>query len=228
MEFEVIKATAEAVKSSAEAAKATIDFVSFLTKEPLKELSDILRDNFAFYKWRNRQALILKATAIMKERGLDKPTRALPFKEIIPLIEYSSLEDDDYLQNWWAELLVNSADQNTSQKNNLVFIELLKSISPIEAKILEAIYALPEDGVRYSGIGTKYLPDSASLRRDTFNEDGPRLSDEITIAISNLDRLRCLSISTAMDGNQLLGEVHPTALGRKFVEACSLSMIKSY
>ena len=51
-----------------------------------------------------------RADAMLESIGLNGPNRAIPLKIAIPLFQAASLEDDDYLQDLWAKLLVNGGN----------------------------------------------------------------------------------------------------------------------
>ncbi|MBS1972628.1 MAG: DUF4393 domain-containing protein [Bdellovibrionales bacterium] len=223
MEIESISKTAEAVKSASEFGTEAIKFVRVLTDEPTKELAGILTDKLKFYRWKNQQKMLLKAAAFMEEKGLDVPSRYLPIKELVPLLEYSSLEDDEYLQTLWAALLANSADTETTNSNNLMFIEILKNLSKLEAQILMTVFSIPNCVNENGMIITSDLPNSATMMSPLPNarlEPGP--SEEVKMALANLDRLGCIYIVETIGGDQRFETIKARELGRQLVKACTI------
>lgn len=159
----------------------------------------------------------------MKAKGLDAPSRPLPIKELIYLLEYSSLEEDEYLQNLWAALLANSADKETTKSNNLMFVEILKSLSKLEAQILMTVYSIPNCVNENGMIITSDLPNSATMMSPLPNariEPGP--SEEVKMALANLDRLGCVYIVETIGGDQQFGTIKARELGSQLVKACTI------
>ena len=84
-----------------------------------------------------------RAEDFMREINLSQPTRPLQLKFAIPLLQAASLEEDDYLQDLWAKLLVNAANESSGVDEKRTFIDILERLTPIEARILEKVYSLP-------------------------------------------------------------------------------------
>ncbi len=161
----------------------------------------------------------------MLEQGIPKPTKAIPIKLILPLLQAASLEEDDYLQDLWAKLLVNGANANSGIDLTKAFIEILESLTPLEAKILEIIYSLPFKITQHKGIITGELPHQASPAPDDPRQNLKEPTDEVMLALGNLARHRCISFPASYGGGEVITTVNPTFLGKKFVEACSLQKV---
>lgn len=224
MEIETITKTAEAVKSASEFGIEAIKFIRTFTDEVATELSGIFTDRLKFYRWKNQQKILLKAAEFMTSKGLDQPSRHLPIKELIPLLEYSSLEEDEYLQTLWAALLANSADATTTNYNNLMFVEILKSLSKLEAQILMTVFSIPNCVNENGMIITSDLPNSATMMSPLPNarlELGP--SEDVKMALANLDRLGCIYIVETIGGDQRFETIKARELGRQLVKACTIA-----
>lgn len=224
MEIETITKTAEAVKSASEFGVEAIKFIRTFTDEAATEISGIFTDKLKFYRWKNQQKFLLKAAEFMTSKGLDQPSRHLPIKELIPLLEYSSLEEDEYLQALWAALLANSADAMTTNSNNLMFVEILKSLSKLEAQILMTIFSIPNCVNENGMIVTSDLPNSATMMSPLPNarlEPGP--IEDVKMALANLDRLGCIYIVETIGGDQRFETIKARELGRQLVKACTIS-----
>lgn len=164
--------------------------------------------------------MIVRAQEFLHQRGLDLPTRTIPLKLALPLLEVASLEDDDAMRDRWAKLLVNWADANSGVEQNRVYAQILESIGPLEARILEVIFANPFDRMK-NGVRTDELPDASPPFDDKPLQ--PTIpSKEIFLALSNLARLFCLSPANVFGGSTTFSIVVPTELGRAFVEAVTL------
>jgi abortive infection alpha-like protein len=229
---EEIKALEESAKAAQEIAKTTgkgIDvgekfgrFIAQYISGPLEQASGIFEDKLKYLRWERQVRLIKRADDFMKEIGMPDPTRAVPLKLAIPLLQGGSLEDDDDLQDLWARLLVNAADDRSPVTIKRVFVDILQSIGPLEAKILQMLYALPFDEMQRRGVLTADMPNSVKLRPNNpgFKLKSP--SQEVELALANLKRLGCLSHAMTWGGGETFSIVNLTILGSAFVAACTL------
>ena len=96
-------------------------------------------------------------TALTSANGFKSHSRGFrPF-------EAASLETDETLQDMWAELLANAMDPSKDTSLQRVFIETLKQIEPIEARIFQNIAQSPDKAVR-SDVQLMELIDLGILR----------------------------------------------------------------
>ena len=65
--------------------------------------------------------------------------QSVPLRLLEPIFSNASLEDDDYLQERWAALLTNAASPG-AESVPPAFPEILKQLTPREAKLLQGIY----------------------------------------------------------------------------------------
>ncbi|MCF7956217.1 MAG: hypothetical protein K9M75_10470, partial [Phycisphaerae bacterium] len=105
-ETKAIKETAiaaqEIAKTSGKAIDAGSKFGGFVAKYisgPLEQATGIVEDKFKYIRWERQQRLMLRAEDFMKEIGLASPTRPVPLKLAIPLLQGASMEEDDDLQD---------------------------------------------------------------------------------------------------------------------------------
>src|SRR5690554_6564084 len=104
---EVAKSTDTAIRSLEKMGK----FIANVAGVPIATAIGIAEDKLRYIRWENQLALIDKANEKLAQRGLYRLTRALPLQFAIPLVEAASLEDDGYIQDLWATVLVNAADE---------------------------------------------------------------------------------------------------------------------
>ncbi|MDY6879874.1 MAG: Abi-alpha family protein [Thermodesulfobacteriota bacterium] len=228
-ETEAVKETAKAAQEIAKTTGKAIDasekfggFVSRYISGPLEQGMGIFEDKLKYMRWERQMRLMERASAYMKSIGIEAPTKPIPLKLAIPLLEAASLEDDDYLQDLWAKLLVNSSIKGSPIDLNRSYIDILERLSHLEATILSVIYALPKEEIRNKSILTGNLPDSVEVQ-DENNKEEPKLpSKEVTLALANLARLGCISLPTTVGGGELFSTIYPAVMGRSLVEACTL------
>lgn len=218
---EIAKTAGKAIDAASKAGGFIARFVS----GPLEQGVGIWEDRLRYARWERQLRLMRRAEDFLKASGLQAPTRAIPLKLAVPLLQGGSLEDDDELQDRWAALLVNAANADAVAVQRS-YLAILEQLSPLEAKILDVIYALPYEEIRHAGATTNELP---ALSRVVV-EDGTRIEEpmpdppeEVCIALGNLVRLGCLRLGLAWGGGELFRKVLPTVLGRSFVQACALT-----
>jgi hypothetical protein len=221
---ESAKAVQEVAKTTGKAIDATREAGGFIARfiaGPLEQGVGIFEDKLRYMRWERQQRLMVKAEETLKSLGLNAPTKPVPLKLAIPLLQAASIEDDDYLQDKWVSLLVNSANAGSGIDVSRAYIEILGQISPLEARILDVIYGLPFEKIRFEGVLAIHLPETAEVfdeKNSYEREEEP--PEEVKLALSNLARVGCLKQGMTWGGGESFLRVSPTILGRAFVEAC--------
>ena len=215
---EIAKTTGKAIDSIREAG----GFISRYISIPLEQGVGIFGDKLRYMRWERQGRLIIRANEFLKASGLDSPTRAVPLKLAVPLFEGAMLEEDDELQDRWAALLVNAANADFGFDINRSYVAILEQITALEAKIMDVMYSKPLKDISVNGVLTRFLPEEAiePLQRIGQPESDP--STEIILALSNLNRLGCVSIHKRDGGRETFGRVYPTELGKAFVTVCQI------
>jgi len=229
-ELETIEESAKAVQEVAKTTSNAIDasremggFISRFVSGPLEQGMGIFEDRLRYIRWERQIRLIKRSEEFLTQQELPNPNKSIPLKNAVPLLEYATLEEDDYLQDIWARLLVNGTNESTGINIERAYIEILAQISALEAQILQTIYALPFNDMRHTGVITELLPISAKIS-DEKNEDNlnePPL--EIIMALANLARIGCLKLPLTWGGGELFSKIMPTIIGREFVAACTFT-----
>lgn len=231
---EETKAIKESAKAAQEIAKTTGKVIgageklgSFLARficGPLEQGVGIVEDKLKYYRWERQQRLMKRAEEYMSKAGLKEPTKLIPLKLAVPLFQAASMEDDDYLQDMWARLLVNGTNISSGVDLKRVYIDILERLTSLETQILEQIYSLPFEEIRHNGVFTVDLPEVATIANDKEMHEAQQPNDEVKLALANLHRLGCISIARSWGGGELFSSVTPTLLGKSFVEACTLNV----
>lgn len=218
------KATQEVAKTTSNAINAGREmggFISRFISGPLEQGAGIIEDKLRHMRWERQQRLIQRAEEFLHQKGLPSPDNPIPLKNAVPLLEYATLEEDNSLQDLWAQLLVNGTNQCTGIKIERSFIEILAQISSLEAQILQAIYALPYEETRHEGVVTEHLPEYALVAEDKPENPPNEPSYEVKMALANLARIGCLKFSLTWGGGEVFTQINPTLIGKEFVRACS-------
>jgi hypothetical protein len=218
---EVAKTTDTAIRAVEKMGK----FIANVAGVPIATAVGIFEDKLSYMRWENQLNLIDKANEKLAERGLCSPTRVLPLQFTVPLVEAASLEDDDYLQDLWATVLVNAADETVDVQHRRAFISILEDMTSLDVKILKVIGAATRNpayqlNVLSPGFYQGYLPERAA-ELDDFDNEVPTPKKEVRIAVGNLQRLNVLSISQSVDGVLDPNHVRITALGKELLRLCS-------
>jgi Abortive infection alpha len=148
------------------------------------------------------------------ERGLRDPTRTIPLKVVLPLLDYATLEEDDELHDVWAMLLLNGGDADSGIEMRRAFVSVLAEMTRLDvgnlATIEQASPVYPNGSS--AAVWTTQLPEKATPAdrrdRDVVNTD-PTL--EVLTSLSNLESLGCIySVSDEVRS----GGAIPSALRR--------------
>lgn len=224
------KAMQEMAKTSGKAIDAAREAGGFIAKfiqGPLEQAAGIWTDKLKYVRWEQQVDLMNRANTKMAEVGLDMPSRPLPLKLAIPILQEGSMEDEEFLRDRWANLLVNAANGSSGVKIQPMFVSMLKDMTSLDIQNLTAIYAvpIPVDAVDvYVWPGD--LPASARVM-DTANDKADAavnsMSKEVILSLANLMRLGCITTGLMYSGGRLdVGCLVTLPLGRAFVDACTL------
>lgn len=198
---------------------AIAEFFNGIVPDFIKDGVGILSDQVKFWRWNNQVNIITKAQIKIDASGLDK--KQIPLKVLVPIIENSSLEQDQNMQDKWANMLANAATGNVEISPN--YAAILNELSPLEVSILDKIYQEVNRETDYQ-------------KRKSFQFDANKIKTMLSITeekmdliIENLFRLNVLQ-SPAGKG-VMLGDIpfalrttkifEFTTLGYEFVKACN-------
>ena len=113
------------------------DFVDKLIMPSVEETGLLLKDKISLWRFNNQVKTLVKAKDICTKNNIS--TKQISLKLLCPILEYSSIEDDDFLTDKWATLLSNLVDSQQNIQNH-VFPYILSQISKKEFLILERIF----------------------------------------------------------------------------------------
>jgi hypothetical protein len=227
-ELETIEESAKAVQEIAKATSKAIDagtemggFISRFVSGSLEQGIGIVEDKLRYIRWERQIRLIQRSEEFLKQQGLTNPNKPIPLKNAVPLFEYATLEEDDYLQDMWARLLVNGTNNSTGINIERSFIEILAQMSSLEARVLEAIYSLPFEETRHAGVVTEGLPKKAAVAEEKPEKEPKDPPQEIKLALADLARIGCLKFPLTLGGGEIFTQINPTLIGKEFVAACT-------
>jgi hypothetical protein len=100
----------------------------------------ILNDRLQFMRWERKLRLAERGRELLRERGIEGPLRPVPYKLALPIIEHASLEDNDELQDLWANLLTSAVDPKFEGLIRSAYVDIIKQLEVVDVHILDAVY----------------------------------------------------------------------------------------
>lgn len=195
----------ELTKASIEKALETAEsFLSRLLGPALEEAGLLLKEKVRLCRLKNQLRILGKAQDMLREAGLEP--NAVPLRTLLPLLEGSSLEDDESLSSKWAALIANAAGGTMLEGSHPAFPKILGEMSPQEALMLDR---LTDQG--------------GEARWESFRQDFAKellLSvDDVNQKYTNLFRLGLCRIHRKQDKGDPVISISP--FGQYFVRACT-------
>lgn len=81
---------------------------------------------------------VITAGTMVEKAG--REVRPVPGRILMPILEHASIEEDDDLRTKWAALLANAATPEFGTYVLPAYAEILRQITPVQAKMLDWIY----------------------------------------------------------------------------------------
>lgn len=227
---EIAKAIQESAKlgeKGLEIADKAASFFMKIFREPINEVSGMITDKLRFIRWKRMVQMADDVNKILQEKKIVN-TRAVPPKIALPIIEEASLEDDPSLQYLWNHLLANAMNPNFNDELRYGFVEMIKGITGIEAKLLNEFYEILSREGKIRPLSDVFL---YSFTKEQIMQTLSISADVYAISVNNLIRMQLFSPAFITDDGTMGGygqlTVHKgidamtlTPLGIKFVEAC--------
>jgi hypothetical protein len=216
---------ANAVDTTTKAAK---EFLEKIAGPPAEEFGLFLGDQVRLFRFKKQVKLLADAKEILSQAGINP--KKVPLKTLCPILEGAALEEDEAMSARWAALLASAANPQSTIVIQPSFPEILKQLSPLEAKILDLIF----DMVVKKGITRREWAESRGAVGKSIRDFLSLNDQNFEVAIDNLYRLRlCCPPSTKLDfidnkehRFQLSTKelICITELGYTFVLACKTSV----
>lgn len=217
----------ETTKSLADAAKSLSDTTgkmmataekagAWLTRMVGEEAAGLLKDGLFYWRAINALKLQDKLNAILARRQIDCPN-PIPLRLAIPFLEEATMEDNETLQERWAQLLANAMDPHFRINMERYFAGALASLSPQDCIVLEKIaaYKLAHPEIE---ITLDYLATNLQIEKNEIDLSLCSLARQALIDRCPQNGAPISSISTWSFRNAAF---NLTEFGKRFVTACS-------
>jgi hypothetical protein len=167
-------------------------------------------DSARKYRFEHAVKLFKKVERMAADAGLElKPVAP---RLLFPILESATIEDDEDMHTRWAALLTNASVAECSAQILPGFPEILKQLTPAEARFLDTAY----DEIADDGYGPKVPIKDATIASAT------------SIMIGDLERLGVVDRHLGEDkfeglGRNVFGATNHllvSAFGRVFIRAC--------
>lgn len=103
----------------------------------VKEIGGILTDQVKYIRFVNQVNIVRKAKAIIDKEGFMMKDQT-PLKTLAPIMEHGSMEEEESMQEKWANMLVNATTGNKTVRPN--YPEILKGLTTVEVKVLDYLF----------------------------------------------------------------------------------------
>jgi hypothetical protein len=210
-------------KAIEEAFKVAKDFIGKLVNPALEEGGGLIKDNIAYWRFRNQINLSIKAKKFLEDKGIS-PKKVLP-KTLISILENGSLEEDDYMQNKWASLLANASNPNYKEEIKPSYAEILKELSSTEVKLLDEMFEEFNKKLAESEYEIKFNKDNVCKKLNISENEYNILADNL-IRLNLCQPVPKRGIYFSSVKKDQPAKIRPkqisylTLLGYSFVKAC--------
>jgi hypothetical protein len=234
-----IEAIAKAVEKSADFGTQALQtgekaggFFARVFQEPIEAGVGILTDRLKVARLKKWDQMADEIDEILSRRGISD-TRPVSPKLGIPLLENAGIEDEPEIQKLWTNLLANAMDPSFLEEVRIAYVEIIKGMSPLDAKLLLSMY----NSLNVADRSKVDVATSRPFYRSQVCAGLNLTEDSYALSTDNLLRLQCIVpyARRAALGNGLKasgGEVFLsvesrspaiaiTSLGLRLVEACT-------
>lgn len=188
-----IQEVAKAARTGIEATRQLGGLVSRIINEPVEAVVGIFTDRLQFMRAERQLRLADRLREILEERNIQGALRIVPPKFALPIVENASLEEDDELQDLWANLLASAVDANFKGEMRAAFIDIIRQLEVVDVHILDFMFkeARREDD-KDKDAPTNYLHNNL-ISPNRIVERLNITLEACETSIDNLLRLRCVS-----------------------------------
>ena len=236
MTDEHAKAIQELAKAAGKGIDATRGLGSFFAMVfggAAEEAGGLLQDWIVYrrelsnLRWERLTRLAHRTEELCKARSAGEVTRPIPAKLALQILDEASLEEDDFLQDMWAQLLATALDPEAPNVHRS-FARILPEFEPIDAKIL--MFLAQQKWGLFMG------DDAPGVSLKKLSEEMGLPENEGKVSLVNLFRLGCVvdhknetwdTIDVSYAGIRVEDSgvaFRPSRLGYELLKACGANI----
>lgn len=241
---ELARATQEVAKTTRtgiEAAHAAGSFLARVLGEPLETAVGIVTDRLKLARAERLIRLRERYEKALKARSLAPEAQPVPPRIALPAMESASLEENNELQDLWANLLASGHDPNLNGVMRAAFVDILKQLEVVDVHLLDFVFdKTMRKNVDFEGQRAPQEKRDRLVKPVKYAIRSHDIMRELGIdthayecSIDNLMRMRCLAPN--LEDVEIVGGRYPetatrvqeydwvtiTSLGWDFVRACN-------
>jgi len=222
-----IKPIAAAIDSTVKKSLMGIEvFLSLACKPALGEIGQMAQDKVRFWRLNNTIKMLEKAKGKLDFQNDRFELKSHP-RIGLSIIENSSLIDNDYVLELWAGLFASSCTIDGQDDENLIFVDILKSLTTAQAKIIQ--YAVDNsrkilfpNGLVTTDGNLKVHVDE--LKKITSIDNVHRIDRELD-SLKNIGLIPALWGGFDPEGPELVANICPTYLALSLYIRCQGSSL---
>ena len=181
-------------------------FSSTLVGPALSQMGLIIGNHARLFRIKNLIAINEKLDGILDERNLERgDLKNISLSVGLPLLEKASYQEDDFLQEKWANLIASSMGNGGNDSSDIsldnTYVEILHQLSRLDCEVLEYI---AENGVRGKNAdngGLRIEPLDPLELRNVFPEKPVHVSLEKLVALGCAYRVMRAPLSFGEGGD---------------------------
>ncbi|WP_066219719.1 Abi-alpha family protein [Formosa haliotis] len=222
-----IKPIASAIDSTVKKSLEGIEGFLLLTCKPaLGEIGQMAQDKVRYWRLNNTIKMLEKAKGKLDFQNDSFELKSHP-RIGLSIIENSSLIDNDFVLELWAGLFASSCTLDGQDDENLIFVDILKSLTTAQAKIIQYAVENSRKVLYPNGLVTTdgdLKVHAEDLKRITGVQNIHRIDRELD-SLNYMGLIPSLSGGFDASGPELVANICPTYLALSLYIRCQGSSL---
>lgn len=205
------------------AVEKAFEYLDVIMKPALSEVGGIIADQVKYWRFKNQIKILVKARLLQEKYNITP--KIIPVKTIASILEYSSLEENETLQDMWSGLLASASNSMSIYDIHLILSSILKELSYHDALVIKYMWRIDRNALSNNQDVPSFKGDlyTQMLKELKQNENTSYLEEldntEInSIIIDNLLRLNLIKNDAPFGGYNLF----LSDLGRRLIDECEI------
>ncbi len=168
----------------------------------LAKIGDVMLDKLNWHRWNCAVKFLEKYEKIKIEKKFKGGELPLPPKFILEILDNGFVEDDESLQELWIKILSNWQNPNKRLDKRMIYLEIIKSLSSTEVKIMDIISKIDGYETFTNKVGNGF--DSSKIKPSLQVTE-----EDFQLSLLNLYRCGCLESLKIENKHISMGGIHP-------------------